>query len=188
MCFVQLRDEYAAQTDENDVASDASDKEDDNSKGEKNSNKEKSNSDSEEDTGKDGGHLLQRAIQFDIRTDNMDKNWYVKFSEHRKGSFLPRNLKQDGDSEWEKNRKANYQRGRQETGVWSNMPANSARFLHWVGFDPNKGLPPPNEETTNALGFLGYDFFGRIVEKVSYCCHESVCLVALVCRLVLTTR
>ena len=169
--FVQLRDEYAAQTDEKEVASAAVEK-DEGSKGEEDI-KEKSIPDPKEDTGKDGGHLVQRAIQFDIRTDNMDKSWYMKFSEHRKGSFLPRRLKQEGDSEWEKNRKAGSQRGKQEAGVWSKMPANSARFLHWVGFDLDKGLPPPNEETTNALGFLGYDFFGRIVEKVSYVARKD---------------
>lgn len=112
----------------------------------------------------------------------MDKGWYMKFSEHRKGSFLPRKMQQPGDSAWEKNRKANNSgnagrtktnqppaapgsSNKQEAGVWAQMPAKSARFLHWVGFDLNKGLPPPCDETTNALGFLGYDFFGRIVEK-----------------------
>ena len=116
-----------------------------------------------------GGHLLERAAQFDIRTDRMNQGWYMQFSEHRKGSFLPRLLKHEGDNEWEEQRKnsARQKKGRPENGIWSNMPAKSARFLHWVGFDPNKGLPPPNEETTHALAFLGYDFVGRIVEKVS---------------------
>jgi hypothetical protein len=45
------------------------------------------------------------------------------------------------------------------------MSAVQVRFLHWIGFDPSSALPPPDEETTACLGFLGYDFFGRIVEK-----------------------
>ena len=124
--------------------------------------------------GEEGGHLVERAAQFDIRTDKMNQGWYMQFSEHRKGSFLPRRLKHEGDNEWEEQRKNTKQKrrgGRQENGVWATMPANSARFLHWVGFDPNKGLPPPNEETTNALAFLGYDFLGRIVEKVGFPGH-----------------
>jgi len=40
----------------------------------------------------------------------------------------------------------------------------SVRFLHWIGFDPKSVMPPPNDEATEALGFLGYDFMGRIVE------------------------
>jgi hypothetical protein len=118
-----------------------------------------------------GGHLLERAKQFDVRTDLMDQGWYISFSDIRKGSFLPRKVQQEGDVEWEENRKNsssdNRGGGRKENGVWAHMTAKSARFLHWVGFDPTKGLPPPNEETTNALAFLGYDFMGRIVEKVN---------------------
>jgi hypothetical protein len=38
------------------------------------------------------------------------------------------------------------------------------RFLHWVGFDPATELPPPDEETAEALAFLAYDVFGRIIE------------------------
>jgi hypothetical protein len=36
------------------------------------------------------------------------------------------------------------------------------------GFDPQSPLPPPNEITTEGLAFLGYDFFGRIVEKAIF--------------------
>jgi len=115
-----------------------------------------------------GGHLVERAVQFDIRTDKMNQGWYMQFSEHRKGSFLPRRLKTEGDGEWEEQRKKAKKKGPAENGVWAHMQANSARFLHWVGFDPNRGLPPCNEETTHALGFLGFDFMGRIVEKVRY--------------------
>lgn len=118
---------------------------------------------------KGGGHLQIRAEQFDVRTDHMDKQWYMQFSEHRKGSFLPKQVKTEGDNEWEENRKKHTksnQHKSKDTGIWANMSAKSARFLHWVGFDPDKGLPPPNNETTQALAFLGYDFLGRIVEKV----------------------
>jgi hypothetical protein len=37
--------------------------------------------------------------------------------------------------------------------------------LHWVGFDPQSALPPPNKDTTHALAFISHDFVGRIVEK-----------------------
>ena len=49
---------------------------------------------------------------------------------------------------------------------WSALPPASIIFLHWIGFDPRSALSPPNEETTQALGFLAYDLFGKIVEKV----------------------
>ena len=57
------------------------------------------------------------------------------------------------------------------------LPVIAARFLHWVGFDVGYGtesppsevaLPPPNDDTTHALAFLAYDFFGRIVEKAIF--------------------
>lgn len=130
-----------------------------------------------EDPIQEGGHLQERAVQFDVRTSLMDPTGYMKFSEHRKGSLLPRRVRQQGDMEWEENRKvAKGKRGPTETGVWANMTAPSARFLHWVGFDPDKGLPPPNDETTQALAFLGYDFVGRIVEKVStVICNCTLC-------------
>jgi hypothetical protein len=48
------------------------------------------------------------------------------------------------------------------------MSATSVRFLHWVGFDPRSALAPPNDEVTEALAFLAYDFMGRIVEKAIY--------------------
>ena len=34
------------------------------------------------------GHLEERAAQFDVRTDQMENDWYLKFSEVRRGSFL----------------------------------------------------------------------------------------------------
>ena len=68
---------------------------------------------------------MERAVQFDVRTSLMDKGWYMKFSEHRKGSFLPRRLKEEGDKDWEAQRKAS--KGKKENGIWSSMSANSAR-------------------------------------------------------------
>lgn len=117
---------------------------------------------------KEGGHLQERAEQFDLRTNLMDPSGYMKFSEHRRGSFLPKRIRQEGDVEWEENRKLSKAKGNKDSGVWSTMSAKSARFLHWVGFDPDNGLPPPNDETTQALAFLGYDFVGRIVEKAIF--------------------
>jgi hypothetical protein len=103
-----------------------------------------------------GGHLQQRAAQFDIRTDEMKSDVYMEFSEVRKGSFLPR---RKGD-------KTDYaaQQSSNENS-WANLPVVAIRYLHWIGFDPDSPLPPPNEAVTHALAFLGYDFVGRIVEK-----------------------
>ena len=42
-----------------------------------------------------GGHLEDRLAQFDARTDRMKKEWYMAFSEVRKGSFLPRTSTQE---------------------------------------------------------------------------------------------
>jgi hypothetical protein len=114
-----------------------------------------------------GGHLKERAAHFDVRTEQMKSEWYMKFSKVRQGSFLARGKrtrKSKAEIQWEENRKN--KRGRREAGVWETMPATSVRFLHWLGFE----LPtihPPNEETTQALAFLGYDIMGRIIEKVS---------------------
>lgn len=47
------------------------------------------------------------------------------------------------------------------------MPAVVVRFLHWLGFEPPE-VPPPDNETTQVLAFLGYDRMGRIVEKAIY--------------------
>lgn len=120
------------------------------------------------------GHLEERAAQFDVRTDQMENDWYLKFSEVRRGSFLPRKsgMKKASEKEWNDKRKK--PRGRPKAGNWDTMTATSVRFLHWVGFDPKLGLPPPNEEVTEALAFLAYDFMGRIVEKV---CRLYVCCV-----------
>ena len=94
----------------------------------------------------DPGHLQERAAHFDHRTQHMPDEWYLKYSVIRQGSFLPRRRKDDGKPQG-----------------WSN--ARTTRFLHWIGFDPNSALPPPTDETSSALAFLGYDFVGRIVEK-----------------------
>jgi len=113
------------------------------------------------------GHLQLRAAQFDVRTDHMEDDWYLKFAVVRQGSFLPAQSKlSPAEIQW--NHTKTKSRGRPSAGVWAHMPAVHVRFLHWVGFDPSSALPPPNEETTSALGFLGYDFFGRIVEKAIF--------------------
>jgi hypothetical protein len=107
------------------------------------------------------GHLQERVAQFDARTRIMQDDWYLKFAEMRRGSFLPRKVAVQEDGP-ENNADDN------EKGVanWENRPLTSIRFLHWIGFDPRSALPPPSEQITHALAFLCYDFFGRIVEKV----------------------
>ena len=115
------------------------------------------------------GHLEERAAQFDVRTDQMKDDWYLKFSEVRRGSFLPRKagMKNAEERQWDQKRKKDA-RGRPKGGNWESMSATSVRFLHWVGFDPRTALPPPTDEVTEALAFLAYDFMGRIVEKVYF--------------------
>jgi len=112
-----------------------------------------------------GGHLSDRLHQFDTRTERMKEDWYMAFSVVRQGSFLPRSVSTE-DRQWEKARKG---RGRGKRQVhWENLPASYVQFLHWVGFDHRSALPPPNEETTEALSFLGYDFMGKIIEKAIF--------------------
>jgi hypothetical protein len=82
--------------------------------------------------------------------------------------------KSKGERQWDANRKKGRGRPMKNKGNWESMSAPSVRFLHWVGFDPRSALPPPNEETTEALAFLGYDFMGRIVEKVGHSVHLSI--------------
>ena len=99
------------------------------------------------------GHLLQRAAQFDVRTERMKDSWYMTYSELRQGSFLPIN------------RRGKLKETEGHISGWGKLKLPAIRFLHWCGFDPNSSLPPPNEDTIDALAFLGYDFVGRIVEK-----------------------
>lgn len=54
------------------------------------------------------------------------------------------------------------------------LPPSQVQFLHWVGFDPSSSLPPPNNDTTEALAFLAYDFMGKIVEKVKAIKFSSI--------------
>jgi hypothetical protein len=115
----------------------------------------------------DGGHLRERAAQFDFRTDRMNSQWYLKYAKVRQGSFLPNSLRvrrTPTEVEWDKLRK---KRGRHAAGSWENMSGRSIRFLHWLGFDP-PNLYPPDDEATNALAFLAYDRLGRIVEKAVF--------------------
>jgi hypothetical protein len=112
-----------------------------------------------------GGHLSERALNFDLRTDFMQNDMYIQFSKIRRaGSFLPQKFRPDPEEqEWERTRIGG--RGRRKDGVWDYMSIISVKFLHWVGFDPKSDLAPPDEVTTEALAYLGYDFFGRIVER-----------------------
>ncbi len=114
-----------------------------------------------------GGHFRERAAVFDVRTDQMPQEKYMKFSKVRQGSFLPRGLgKQRSklEKEWEG---LEVGKGRGKKGSWLHMPAITVRFLHWLGFEPPE-VPPPDNETTQVLAFLGHDRMGRIVEKAIY--------------------
>lgn len=113
-----------------------------------------------------GGHLKERAANFDVRTLQMPQGAYAKFSECRRGSFLSRKSGRQmkkADKEWEQLALT----GGSRNGSWNHMSAISVRFLHWLGFEPPT-FPPPDEETTEALGFLGYDRMGQIVEQAIY--------------------
>ncbi len=115
------------------------------------------------------GRLIERLYNFDVRTDKMGDEWYIKFADVRRGSFLPRSGTRKSVAETsEQNEQAPKKRGRtpKNRTSWQNLHPSSVIFLHWVGFDPMSALSPPNEETTQALGYLAYDFFGKIVEKV----------------------
>lgn len=111
--------------------------------------------------------LFERLANFDARTNQMGGDWYLKFSDVRRGSFLPR-LGVRKNATATDGEKGPRRRGRMTKNriSWQMMHPTSAIFLHWIGFDPQSALSPPNEETTQALGFLAYDFFGKIVEKV----------------------
>ena len=124
------------------------------------------------------GRFVERLANFDARTNKMGEDWYMKFADVRKGSFLPRaggrssksNVETD---EWKDRGK---KRGRPTTKArtsWQKLSPTSVIFLHWIGFDPISALSPPNEETTHALGYLAYDFFGKIVEKVCVDVHSK---------------
>mmetsp|Transcript_11073 Transcript_11073/g.16335 ORF Transcript_11073/g.16335 Transcript_11073/m.16335 type:complete len:391 (+) Transcript_11073:74-1246(+) len=115
-----------------------------------------------------GGHLNDRLAQFDVRTTRMKEDWYMAFAEVRQGSFLAKDTATQEDRQWEETRRNMKKPGSRHQTNWEALPASSVQFLHWVGFDQRSALPPPNEETTQALGFLGYDFMGKIVEKAIF--------------------
>jgi hypothetical protein len=127
-----------------------------------------------------GGYLQSRLSQFDARTEQMKDDFYLKFSEVRRGSFLPPSFLNQDEKIWEKLRKENRPRGRLNLtlSTWETLPAQHVPFLHWLGFSPRSALPLPSEVTTQALAFLAYDFFGKIVEKVSPyfipCCRQFI--------------
>lgn len=116
------------------------------------------------------GRLHERLGNFDARTDNMNSDKYIKFADVRKGSFLPRKELSTEKREWAKSNSTR-QKGRvtKNRTTWTNLHPASVVFLHWLGFEPMSALPPPDEETTQALGYLAHDFLGKIVEKVRCC-------------------
>eukprot|EP00531_Pseudo-nitzschia_arenysensis_P014636 CAMPEP_0116156872 /NCGR_PEP_ID=MMETSP0329-20121206/23053_1 /TAXON_ID=697910 /ORGANISM="Pseudo-nitzschia arenysensis, Strain B593" /LENGTH=633 /DNA_ID=CAMNT_0003653963 /DNA_START=46 /DNA_END=1947 /DNA_ORIENTATION=- len=141
----------------------------------KNKNGDASNSNKTNDNIEDepnGGHLRERAANFDYRTDKMKNDWYVEYAKVRQGSFLPssrRVRRTKVEVEWDRLRKL--KKGRHAAGEWENISGRAVRFLHWLGFDP-PNLYPPDEETTQALAFLAYDILGRIVEKAIFLRNE----------------
>jgi hypothetical protein len=108
------------------------------------------------------GRLIERLSNFDARTDKMRSDWYLKFADVRRGSFLPRSYGRKLIENQDKKRG----RPSKDQSTWQHLNPSSVIFLHWIGFDPTSALSPPNEDTTQALGYLAYDFFGHIVEKV----------------------
>lgn len=116
------------------------------------------------------GHLFERMVGFDVRTDRMKQDWYLKFADIRhQGSFLSRGGGKKGtDSKWDRDPSRRRKQGEKGGGNWAHMSASVVRFLHWVGFDPQSALPPPNDDTTQALAFLAHDFVGRIVETAIF--------------------
>ena len=121
------------------------------------------NDPSDSDAINENGRFYERLGNFDTRTSNMRPDSYLKFADVRRGSFLPRKNLHAETKEWQK---SNRKRGRTAKGGWSNLHPSCVVFLYWLGFDPMSSLPPPDEETTQALGFLAHDFLGKIVETV----------------------
>jgi len=71
-----------------DADGNADDTNGDKTKAEKDSNSANNNKNDDDDD-LDGGHLRERAANFDFRTDQMKNDWYVEYSKVRLGSFLP---------------------------------------------------------------------------------------------------
>ena len=115
------------------------------------------------------GRLHRRLRNFDVRTHRMNSSSYIRFADVRKkGSFLKQSLDTENAKEWAEThmtREKGRPTGKRRT-TWTNLHPSSVVFLHWAGFDPLSSLPPPDEEITQALGFLAHDFLGKIVEKV----------------------
>jgi len=120
------------------------------------------------DTSKwEGGHLRDRLARFDLRTDEMMDKWYMLFAEVRRGSFINVNEGLSKESkEWNQHRKSLREKG--TGGGWESLSASSVQFLHWLGFDERNSLALPKGDVIKALAFLGYDFVGKVVEKVRY--------------------
>ena len=144
-----------------------------NIEGGENANKDETKDENDEVNEEEGcgGHLRDRLAQFDARTSRMEEGWYMEFAEVRQGgSFLSRRSKNTiEDKKWnleKKRRLSSKAGGPRREATWETLNSLSVQFLHWIGFDPSSSLPPPNEEITEALAFLGHDFLGKIVEKV----------------------
>ena len=133
-------------------------------------NADEGNEDDVKSSVESSSRLFERLSNFDARTHHMNSDSYLQFADVRKGSFLPRKGLDHESKEWAKSksvRKKGNLAGQKLT-TWTNLHPSSVIFLHWLGFDPLSSLPPPDEETTQALGFLAHDFLGKIVEKVKY--------------------
>ena len=142
---------------------------DDNEDGDVGDDKDDKDDKKKKDGDKDamGGHLNRRLQQFDARTEQMKEKWYLSFSEVRQGSFIDKATGVDGRM-WRQAQKKVKGKGRNKAVTWESLPAGCVTFLHWVGFDLQSSIPPPNEETANALAFLAYDIMGKIVEKAIF--------------------
>jgi hypothetical protein len=96
--------------------------------------------------------LVERLSQFDARTNKMADDWYLKFADVRRGSFLPRSSgkqKQNSEtSEWKERCKKRGRPPNKDRMTWQRLSPTSVIFLHWIGFDPMSALSPPNEEAT----------------------------------------
>eukprot|EP00594_Rhizosolenia_setigera_P011483 CAMPEP_0178955632 /NCGR_PEP_ID=MMETSP0789-20121207/9722_1 /TAXON_ID=3005 /ORGANISM="Rhizosolenia setigera, Strain CCMP 1694" /LENGTH=975 /DNA_ID=CAMNT_0020637303 /DNA_START=74 /DNA_END=3001 /DNA_ORIENTATION=+ len=148
-------------------------KEDDDEDNEDQAQKKKETEEDDDEEGV-GGHMRSRLAQFDIRTDVMKDQWYIAFSEVRKGSFLPKNTSSVEERKWNRQRREikenkHKRKPRHRPQKWENLPACVVQFLHWLGFfNQRNALPVPNMDVTEALAFLGYDFVGKIVEKAIF--------------------
>ena len=63
--------------------------------------------------------MIERAQTFDLRTEEMRKEWYLTFSGFRQGSFLPRNdANKEGDKEWN----IRHKQAKRKDGEFGSLP------------------------------------------------------------------